>query len=89
MWWTTTASACCWGEYTLPRDLELPELAVADVIIHLEVERLAMEDLRTLRIYKSRGQAYVEGRHAYVVNDDGIQFIGDYREQLVHAEEPA
>ena len=33
------------GEYSLPRDLDLPELAMADVVIYLEVERLVASDL--------------------------------------------
>ena len=33
-------------------------------------------DLRTLRIYKMRGSKYVEGRQAFSVNNDGIQFLG-------------
>ena len=73
-------NCCCLlvGEYSLPQDLDLPELAVADVVIHLEVERLTTSDVRTLRIYKSRGTAYTEGRHAFEVNGDGIQFLGCY-----------
>ena len=50
------------GEYSLPQDLDLPELAVADVVIYLELERLITSDLRTLRIYKARGGTYKEGR---------------------------
>ena len=67
------------GEYTLPRDLDLPELAVADVVIYLEVERLMASDLRTLRIYKTRGSGYAEGRQAYTVNSDGIAFVVSYQ----------
>ena len=70
------------GEYSLPRDLDLPELAMADVVIYLEVERLVASDLRTLRIYKMRGSKYVEGRQAFYVNDDGIQFLGASTEPL-------
>ncbi len=64
------------GEYSLPNDLSLPELAVADVVIYLEVERMVSSDLRTLRIYKMRGGSYIEGRQAFSVNDEGIQFVG-------------
>ena len=67
------------GEYSLPRDLDLPELAVADVVIYLEVERLTASDLRTLRIYKTRGSGYAEGRQAYTLNSDGIAFVGSYQ----------
>ena len=69
------------GEYSLPRDLDLPELAVADVVIYLEIERLTSQDLRTLRIYKTRGSAYTEGRQAYTITSDGISFTGVYQGQ--------
>lgn len=69
------------GEYSLPRDLDLPELAMADVIIYLEVDRLVASDLRTLRIYKMRGGKYVEGRQAFNVSNDGIRFLGSSPEQ--------
>ncbi len=68
-------------EYSLPRDLDLPELAMADVVIYLEVERLVASDLRILRIYKMRGSKYVEGRQAFYVNNDGIRFLGGSPEQ--------
>lgn len=69
------------GEYSLPRDLDLPELAMADVVIYLEVDRLVAYDLRTLRIYKMRGGKYVEGRQAFQVDNDGIQFLGSTLDQ--------
>ena len=69
------------GEYSLPRDLDLPELAMADVVIYLEVERLVASDLRTLRIYNMGGRKYVEGRQAFYANNDGIQFLGGSLEQ--------
>ena len=64
------------GEYNLPRDLDLPELAMADLVIYLEVDRLVSTDLRTLRIYKMRGGKYTEGRQAFQVTNDGILFLG-------------
>jgi archaellum biogenesis ATPase FlaH len=64
------------GEYQLPRDLDLPELAIADVVIYLEVERLVSADVRTLRVYKVRGGSYTEGRQAFNITDDGISFLG-------------
>ena len=64
------------GEYLLPRDLDLPELAMAGVVIYLEVERLVSSDLRTLRIYKMRAGKYVEGRQAFQVSNDGKRFLG-------------
>lgn len=64
------------GEYSLPNDLGLPELAVADVVVYLEVERMVNSDLRTLRIYKRRGGYFTEGRQAFFITDEGIQFVG-------------
>lgn len=69
------------GEYSLPQDLDLPELAVADLVIYLEVERLATSDLRTLRIFKSRGGGYAEGRQAFSIGEDGIQFVSSIPEE--------
>lgn len=68
------------GEYALPSDLALPELAVADVVVYLEIERMVSYDLRTLRIYKLRGGSYSEGRQAFNITDDGIQLIGDQQD---------
>ena len=58
--------------------VSLGTYSLGQVVIHLEVERLNTSDVRTLRIYKSRGSAYAEGRQAFEVNDDGIQFLGSY-----------
>ena len=66
------------GEYSLPRDRDLPGLAMADVVIYLEADRLVASDLR---IYKMRGSKYMEGRQAFYVNNDGIQFLGGSPEQ--------
>ncbi len=68
------------GAYTLPQDLDLPELAVADVVIYLELERLTTSDLRTLRVYKARGASFQEGRQAFSIDDGGIHFVGGYQE---------
>jgi KaiC/GvpD/RAD55 family RecA-like ATPase len=64
------------GEYLLPRDLDLPELAMADAVIYLEVDRLVSADVRTLRVYKVRGGSYTEGRQAFNITDNGISFLG-------------
>ena len=66
------------GEHSLPQDLGLPEMAVADVIVYLELERLTTSDVRTLCIHKARGSPYKDGRQAYELSDDGIQFLGSY-----------
>ena len=64
------------GEYVLPMALGLPEFAVADVVLHLEVERQVRSDLRTLRVYKLRGGNYLEGRSTFVIDERGIRFAG-------------
>ena len=65
---------------------------MADLVVYLEVERLVSSDLRTLRIYKMRGGKYTEGRQAFHVTTDGIQFLGSSREvreaDLADAYEP-
>lgn len=68
------------GEYSFPDDLRLPELAVADVVVYLEVERMVSSDVRTLRIYKKRGGFFTEGRHAFFITDEGLQFAGSDRD---------
>ena len=67
------------GEYELPKDLDLPEFAMADLVIYLEVDRQVSADVRTLRIHKMRGGRFTDGRHAFEVGEDGIQFIGAYQ----------
>ena len=62
------------GEYTLPGDLTLPEFAMADVVIDLEVDRQAAYEMRTLRLYKLRGSSYKAGGFSFSINHDGIQF---------------
>lgn len=67
------------GEYSFPRDLDTPEVSMADVAIYLEVERQPSAETRTLRVYKARGGPYQEGRHAFYITDDGIQFAAGPR----------
>jgi circadian clock protein KaiC len=67
------------GEYSFPRDLDTPEVSMADVVIYLEVERQTTTEVRTLRVYKVRGGPYLEGRHAFYITDDGIQFAATPR----------
>ena len=63
------------GEYRLPEDLDLPEFAMADVVLYLDVETQPGSDVRTLRIYKFRGGPYVQGRTAFTITGEGIQFV--------------
>lgn len=73
-----TAGCLCLlvGQYALPQDLELPEFAMADVVLYLDVERQVMADVRAIRVYKFRGGPYQEGRYAFAITEEGIRFPG-------------
>ena len=62
------------GEYQLPQDLGLPEFAMSDVVLGLEVDRQAMDDNRLLRVYKMGGP-HQAGANAFLINHDGIKFL--------------
>jgi circadian clock protein KaiC len=61
------------GEYTEQEMEELPEFAVADVIIRLAYESREPVDRRWLRTIKLRGARHLEGKHAMRVSPDGIK----------------
>ena len=63
------------GEYLLPGNLDLPEFAMADSVIYLDVERQLASDIRSLRIYKLRGGSYGDGRWPFAISDNGIEFL--------------
>jgi circadian clock protein KaiC len=60
------------GEYTEQEMEELPEFAVADVIIRMAYESREPVDRRWLRTIKLRGARHLEGKHAVRVSADGI-----------------
>ncbi len=62
------------GEYGLPQALDLPEFAMADLVIYLGIERQRSADLRSLQIFKHRGTNYEEGASPFVITGDGIHF---------------
>ena len=62
------------GEYMLPQALDLPEFAMADLVIHLDVERQRGADLRSLRIFKHRGTSHEQGSLPFVITGNGLQF---------------
>jgi len=63
------------GEYLLPEDLTLPEFAVADGIINLEIQRTDYAVSRAVRVYKMRGVNFQEGLHTYGIGGDGIRMM--------------
>lgn len=60
------------GEYTEDDILLYPEFAVADGIVELSRRRLGNRDERYFRVYKLRGSRYLEGAHAFRINDTGL-----------------
>lgn len=60
------------GEYTPQEELELPEFAIADGIVHLANRPSGMRDERYLRIVKLRGSSYRSGEHAFRITGHGI-----------------
>jgi circadian clock protein KaiC len=61
------------GEYTEQEMEELPEFAIADVIIRMAYESREPVDRRWLRTIKLRGARHLEGKHAMRVSDAGIK----------------
>ena len=62
------------GEYELPKDLTMPEFAVADSIIGLDIQRDGSSDKRAMRVYKVRGAQSAGGSLEFSIAADGIQF---------------
>jgi len=56
------------------RPSALPEEAIADTIIRLQMEEVTRATVRSLQIVKSRGHDYQMGRHSFrIVDGQGIQ----------------
>ncbi len=61
------------GEYT-PYEIQTePEFAIADGIINLEHATSGVQEIRTLRIGKMRGERYLGGEHSFQIDDSGIR----------------
>lgn len=60
------------GEYTERELEELPELAIADGILHLVTRPYGTRDERYLRVRKLRGSGYRAGEHAFRITADGL-----------------
>lgn len=60
------------GEYTERELEELPELAIADGIVHLVTRPYGTRDERYLRVRKLRGSGYRAGEHAFRISPDGL-----------------
>jgi circadian clock protein KaiC len=66
-------ATCFWvGEYGEDDARTAPEFAVADGIVSLGSERVNERTLRLITVAKLRGSAFLSGRHAYRLSEDGI-----------------
>ncbi len=61
------------GEYGDDEINRFPEFAVADSMIQLARNKLGTRDERFLRVLKLRGSGYLEGLHAFHIDDDGLE----------------
>ena len=61
------------GEYSEEMTTDLPEFAIADVVLNLIKYSTNVREQRFLRIEKLRGSDSVPGMHAFAINRDGIQ----------------
>jgi circadian clock protein KaiC len=66
------ASSFWVGEYVDEDIAREPEFAVADAILKLSSERTMERELRVLQVLKLRGSAFLSGRHAYRLSEDGL-----------------
>ncbi|MGO9208340.1 MAG: RAD55 family ATPase [Candidatus Limnocylindrales bacterium] len=70
---SATPTSVFWvGEYASEEPNEAPEFAVADAIITFRTDVVGTRQMRTLRVLKLRGSAYLSGEHAYRLSADGV-----------------
>lgn len=60
------------GEYSEAMTTELPEFAIADVVLNLMKYSTNVREQRFLRVEKLRGSHSVPGLHAFSIGQDGI-----------------
>jgi circadian clock protein KaiC len=61
------------GEYAEEMTTDLPEFAIADVVLNLMKYSTNVREQRFLRVEKLRGSDAVPGLHAFSINNDGIE----------------
>lgn len=61
------------GEYAQEMLTDLPEFAIADVVIQLMKYATNVREQRFLRVEKLRGSSSIPGMHAFSISTDGIQ----------------
>lgn len=61
------------GEYSDNMTTDLPEFAIADVVLNLMKYSTNIREQRFLRVEKLRGSNSIPGMHAFSITDDGIR----------------
>ena len=61
------------GEYSDAMTTDLPEFAIADVVLNLMKYSTNVREQRFLRVEKLRGSDSIPGMHAFSINEDGIK----------------
>ena len=61
------------GEYAQETMTELPEFAIADVVLQLMKYSTNVSEQRFLRVEKLRGSCSIPGMHAFAINREGIE----------------
>lgn len=61
------------GEYSEQMTTELPEFAVADVVLNLMKYSANVREQRFLRVEKLRGSGSIPGMHAFSISTEGIE----------------
>jgi circadian clock protein KaiC len=70
---TATATTAVWNApYTRAEVLDLPEAAIADAIVALDVKQAEERELRVVQVLKLRGGAYKTGEHMYRITANGL-----------------
>ena len=63
------------GEYAPGMVTELPEFAIADVVLNMMRHITKVREQRFLRVEKIRGSDSIPGMHAFVIRADGIKIF--------------
>ena len=61
------------GEYAEAMTTDLPEFAIADVVLSLTKYSTNVREQRFLKVEKLRGSDSIPGMHAFSINNDGIK----------------
>lgn len=60
------------GEYSQEMMTQLPEFAIADVVLHMIKYATNVREQRFLRVEKLRGSDSIPGMHAFSITEDGL-----------------